>query len=101
VLPDFQGIGLGKYFLDAIGAGLVAQGLAVYATASHPAQVHNFNKSPNWEMIRQPSRVAKQGTTSSLSSRMGVSRARLTSSFRYRGEPDFELAQVLAPLPKK
>ena len=101
VLPDYQGIGLGKEFVSAISAGLVAQGLVVYITTNHPAQVHNLNKSPNWEMIRMPSRVAKQGKTSSLTSRMGVSRARLTSSFRYRGEPNMEIAQVLAPLPKK
>jgi energy-coupling factor transporter ATP-binding protein EcfA2 len=101
VLPDFQGIGLGRYFLDAIAAGLKAQDLVVYATASHPAQVHNFNKSSNWEVIRVPSRVAQQGKTSGLSARIGVSRARITSSFKYRGEPDTEIAKVLAPLPKK
>ena len=101
VLPDFQGIGLGKFFHERIAAGLVAQGLAVYATLTHPTQVHHLNKSPNWELIRMPSRVAKQGKTSSLSTRMGVSRARLTSSFRFRGEPDYEVAKILAPLPKK
>lgn len=101
VLPDFQGIGLGRIFLDKVGSGLVAQGFKVYATASHPAQVHNFNKSPSWEMIRPPSRVAKQGQTSSLSTRMGVSRSRVTSSFRFRGEPDHEIAKALAPVPRK
>jgi energy-coupling factor transporter ATP-binding protein EcfA2 len=101
VLPDFQGIGLGKYFHEQIASGLIAQGLAVYATASHPTQVHHLNKSPNWELIRLPSRVAKQGKTSSLSSRMGVSRSRITSSFRYRGAPNYDVAKVLAPLPKK
>lgn len=101
VLPDFQGIGLGRTFHERIASGLIAQGLSVYATASHPTQVHHLNKSPNWELIRMPSRVAKQGKTSSLSSRMGVSRARVTTSFKYVGAPDYEVAKVLAPLPKK
>ena len=99
VLPDYQGIGLGGRFVDAICAGLLAQGLSTYTTTSHPARVRALNKSPNWEMIREPSRVAQRGKTSSITGRLGLSRSRITTGFRYAGKPNEDIAKVLCPKP--
>lgn len=100
VLPDFQGIGLATKFMNAIAGGLKAQGLLTYITTSHPALIRALNYSDKWEMIRKPSRVAQRGRTSSLSSRIGLSRSRITSGFRYAGEEYPEVAKVLAPRPQ-
>lgn len=99
VLPDYQGIGLGGRFVDAICAGLKAQGLSTYTTTSHPARVRALNKSPNWEMIREPSRVAQRGKTSSITGRLGLSRSRITTGFRYAGASNEDIAKVLCPKP--
>lgn len=99
VLPDYQGIGLGGRFVDAVCAGLKAQGLSTYTTTSHPARVRALNKSSNWEMIRQPSRVAQRGKTSSITGRLGLSRSRITTGFRYAGAPNEDIAKVLCPKP--
>ena len=99
VLPDFQGIGLATKFMNAIAGGLKSQGLLTYITTSHPALIRALNYSDKWEMIRKPSRVAQRGRTSSISSRIGLSRSRITSGFRYAGEEYPEVAQVLSPRP--
>ena len=99
VLPDYQGIGLGNKFVDAVCAGLAAQGLSTYTTTSHPARVRALNKSKNWEMTREPSRVAQRGKTSSITGRLGLSRSRITTGFKYAGQPNEEIAKVLCPRP--
>lgn len=99
VLPDYQGIGIGNKFVDAVASGLKAQGLDLYTTTSHPARVRALNKSKNWEMIRQPSRVAQRGRTSSIAGRLGLSRSRITTGFKYAGESNLEIAKVLCPRP--
>jgi ABC-type lipoprotein export system ATPase subunit len=99
VLPDFQGIGLGGRFVDAVCSGLKAQGLDTYTTTSHPARVRALNKSPNWEMTREPSRVAQRGKTSSITGRLGLSRSRITTGFKFAGQPNPEIAKVLCPRP--
>jgi ABC-type Mn2+/Zn2+ transport system ATPase subunit len=99
VLPDYQGIGIGGKFVNAVCAGLKAQGLSTYTTTSHPARVRALNKSREWEMIREPSRVAQRGKTSSITGRLGLSRSRITTGFRYAGEPNEDIAKVLCPRP--
>lgn len=99
VLPDYQGIGIGGRFVNAVCAGLKGQGLDTYTTTSHPARVRSLNKSKEWEMIREPSRVGQRGKTSSLTGRLGLSRSRITTGFKYAGEPNIEIAKVLCPRP--
>lgn len=100
VMPDFQGVGISTKFMNAIAGGLKAQGLLTYITTSHPALIRALNHSKSWSMIRKPSRVAQRGRTSSISSRIGLSRSRITSGFIYAGESNEEIAKVLAPRPK-
>jgi ABC-type Mn2+/Zn2+ transport system ATPase subunit len=99
-LPDYQGIGIGNKFMNIIAAGLKAQGLETYITSSHPALMRSLNKSSNWEMIREPSRVSQRGKTSSLKGRLGLSRSRITAGFRYAGQSNEEIAKVLCPRPQ-
>ena len=99
VLPDYQGIGLGNKFVDMVCAGLKAQGLDTYTTTSHPARVRALNRSKNWEMTREPSRVAQRGKTSSITGRLGLSRSRITTGFKFAGQPNPEIAKVLCPRP--
>jgi GNAT superfamily N-acetyltransferase len=57
VLPDYQGIGIGGRFLEAIGDLYRADGLRVTITTGHPAMIGYLRCSPAWR-IRD---VAKGG----------------------------------------
>jgi hypothetical protein len=98
VLPDYQGVGIGNKFVDVICSGLKAQGLQVFTTTSHPARVRALNKSHNWELTRS-GRVPKIGKTSSMSINNSTSRARITTSFKYAGDANADIATLLCPRP--
>jgi Fe-S cluster assembly ATPase SufC len=48
VLPDFQGVGIGKVMLDFPAHWYFKQGFRVYDRASHPAVLAHWRHSPNW-----------------------------------------------------
>jgi ABC-type lipoprotein export system ATPase subunit/GNAT superfamily N-acetyltransferase len=101
VLPDFQGIGLGNKFMEAICGGLKSQGLKTYITTSHPALIRSLNFSKNWSMSRKPTRVPRAGKTSGFSATAPNSSSRITASFVYAGVERPELTSVMAPRPDK
>jgi GNAT superfamily N-acetyltransferase len=91
-LPDYQGIGLGAAMGDFVaGAFITYARKPVFITMLHPALVHSYARSPDWRLIRAPSRTAKIGKTSKIKG-MGktVSSTRLTTSFEYIGAPASE-----------
>jgi ABC-type lipoprotein export system ATPase subunit/GNAT superfamily N-acetyltransferase len=94
-LPDFQGIGVAGHMLDAVGGALRSQGTGLYITTSHPAMIRALHGRSTWNMNRKPSRVAKQGNTSTIKGKMDSSRSRLTASFRYIGPADDRLVGVV------
>lgn len=97
VLPDFQGIGLGTKFMDAISSALKAQGFDTYITTSHPALMKAMNYSKFWSLHRKPSRVGKAGKTSTAGSGASSSRGRITAGFKFIGESNNILLEILAP----
>lgn len=99
VLPDFQGIGLGIKFMDALCGSLLTQGFETYITTSHPAMMRALNHSKNWAVYRKPSRVSAVGKTSTQ--RLRTSGGRITAGFRFNGQLDDVLVNVLAPKPVK
>ncbi len=50
VLPDYQGIGLGHVFEEAVAQHYYDQGLTYRTTASHPAYVAAIARSPKWRI---------------------------------------------------
>ncbi len=50
-LPDYQGIGIGTAVLEAVAQWHRRQGHRVNCTASHPAIIAHFRKSPRWKAI--------------------------------------------------
>lgn len=95
VLPDFQGIGIANKFVNAVCSALKAQGFDTYTTTSHPARIRALNSSPDWEMVRKPSRVAKAGPNSQKG--LVTSGGRITVGFKFAGKPDTTLLPILAP----
>ncbi len=59
-LPDYQGIGIGTAVLEAVAELHRAEGHRVNCTASHPAVIAHWRKSPRWRVIH----VGKTGSAS-------------------------------------
>ena len=51
MLPDYQGIGIGMAVLEAVAQLHRQEGHRVNATASHPAVIAHWRKSPRWRAI--------------------------------------------------
>jgi len=59
-LPDYQGVGIGMAVLEAVAELHRAEGHRVNCTASHPAVIAHWRKSPRWRAIS----VNKTGSAS-------------------------------------
>ncbi len=82
VKPDYQGIGVGAAFMDAIADSYKQKGYRMSLVTSSPAFVLGLQKNPTWAMTRKPSRLAQPKTGDLKAS---ASSARLTASFEYVG----------------
>ncbi|HZZ73582.1 MAG TPA: GNAT family N-acetyltransferase [Pirellulales bacterium] len=82
-LPDFQGIGIGTRFLDAVADWHQAQGQRFSITAGHPALVSHLNRSPHWRTTGVKRR-GRRDNARSVKSYCG-SFGRAVVSFEYRG----------------
>ena len=50
VLPDYQGIGIGGHFLQAVAMHLTGMGFGVTLTTSHPAMLSALERSGRWKV---------------------------------------------------
>jgi GNAT superfamily N-acetyltransferase len=60
-LPDYQGVGIGSKFLDALAELYVQQGFRFSITASHPSVLSHCQRSEHWKAIN----VMKTGSNRS------------------------------------
>lgn len=88
VLPDFQGVAIGRALHDAVAAAHVCT-KSVIGVTSHPAMRDSLNRSQLWRCT-----AAQKPTFTSRTSTIGSapSRERYTYSFRYVGPRDREAA---------
>ena len=52
VLPDYQGIGVGRKFIDEVCRYYKERGWVINLTTTTPALVHSLKKSENWILKR-------------------------------------------------
>lgn len=89
VLPDYQGVGIGVRFINAVSGIIAGEGFNVNLTTTTPALVVALRRSQDWALVRKG--VAKQGDWASrpgmLHKQLGgaSSDKRPTFSFNYRG----------------
>lgn len=95
VLPDFQGIGIGREFNDFVAGAMKANGKNTTLVTGHPQMIRSLINSPNWKMTAKPRRTPKPGKTSSLYSSKTAATNRLVASFRYCGEARPELLSLV------
>lgn len=89
VLPDFQGIGIGRALMRFLGRQFTARDLKLAITTSHPAVVCLCRASSDWSClaVRRPrtDRTSDRGRPELRSRR---AQRRLVASFLYVGQPD-------------
>jgi GNAT superfamily N-acetyltransferase len=60
VLPDYQGVGIGVRFINAVAGLVVAEGHNVNLTTTTPALVGALKRSKAWTLVRKG--VVKMGS---------------------------------------
>jgi GNAT superfamily N-acetyltransferase len=84
-LPDYQGIGIGMRFVEAVAELHLEEGFRINVTSSHPALIRHCQRSPNWRT------VAVKKTGQSVASKRAAfaayrnSAGRAVASFEYHG----------------
>ena len=81
VLPDYQGVGIGKALLNFTAKYYTERGYIFTITTSNPALIHSLKKDENWKLVHlgrvTPNTGLKQLNKTSA-------RRRLTTSWMYR-----------------
>jgi ABC-type lipoprotein export system ATPase subunit/GNAT superfamily N-acetyltransferase len=95
VLPEFQGLGIGSAFSDAVAEIYHSRGLLYYSKTAHPAFGEHRNRSPLWQATstngksRAASYLNKDGTKRAMPGYGGTTverdAARVCYSHRYIG----------------
>jgi len=98
VLPEFQGMGIGTRFSDAIAEFYVSKGLRYFSKTAHPSFGEHREKSPLWrptstnKKSRLGSYLLKDGTARKMPGYGGTTTARdagrLCYSHEYIGKKD-------------
>lgn len=83
IMPDFQGIGIGKFFLSFIGNFYKQQNFRVIITTSSPALLISLKNSSDFKLTRQ-GRVSK--SLSATIPGIVASLKRVTTSWEYCGK---------------
>ena len=92
VLPDYQGIGIGMNFKNAVCDYIRHSGYdgIIWSVTTTPAQYHAQVKSPKWKLVRygRASRHFSKGTDTATRNRLwkNASTNRVTYSFVYIGD---------------
>lgn len=82
VLPDYQGIGLGKIVMNYVGEILKKENLKLGITTSQPSLNYSLKFDKKWKLIRI-GRVGKIGKTSIIKNDKTLSTNRITTSWIY------------------
>lgn len=92
VLPEFQGMGIGTRFSDAIAAMYVSKGMRYFSKTAHPSFGEHRQKSPLWRATstnlksRLGSYLNKDGTTRKMPGYGGTTTARDAGRLCYSHE---------------
>lgn len=99
VLPDYQGVGIGRHLVDYCAGTWASLGYRVFSGVGHPAEIASRQRDGNWRCTRAPAMSAPDTSKTGLAKRMNESRAlhRLRASFEWVG-PTIEAADARARL---
>ena len=83
VLPDFQGIGIGKQFLNAVSEIYYKQDFRVLLTTGALSFINSLSREKDWKLTRK---LGKVGESKGIL-KGSTSKNRETASFEYKNCP--------------
>lgn len=86
ILPDYQGIGLGTKFLEAVGDIYIKQGYRFSIVTSAKNMIYALRKNANWAMIRYSASKPSNNVKAIDYKRDSLRNKCKTASFLYRGK---------------
>lgn len=86
VLPDFQGMGIGPRFSDAMGQIHLEQGLRFFSRTSHPRLIDYILKSPLWKTTSKHKKLRTDITHKKVYNNHYADNKRLCGSFEFVGK---------------
>lgn len=86
ILPDYQGMGIGVRFSDAIGAIHIAQGHRYFSRTSHPRMADYRDKSALWRPTSKNRKLRNDITHKRVYNNHYADNKRICSSHEYIGE---------------
>lgn len=87
VFPDFQGVGIGTAFTNAVAQMFADEGKTFISTTSNPAMIFARSHSDKWKTTRigRTSRGSETGIMQNKHKKGSTSCNRITVSFEYKG----------------
>jgi GNAT superfamily N-acetyltransferase len=85
ILPDFQGMGIGVRFSDAIGQIYIEQGLRYFSRTAHPRMIWYRENSPLWKPTSKHKKLRTDITHKNIYNNFYADNKRLCGSFEYIG----------------
>lgn len=85
-LPDYQGIGIGNYLSDYMGAMCTSLGNKYISTTANPAMIYRRAHSNKWIMTKSPKLNSTGGRNRIASLAKTYADNRYTAAFEYVGE---------------
>lgn len=90
ILPDFQGMGIGVRFSDAIGQIHLEQGLRYFSRTAHPRFGYYREHSPLWKATSKNKKLRKDITHKNVYNSHYADNKRVCFSHEYVGKPKAE-----------
>ena len=88
VLPDFQGMGIGVRFSDAIGQIHIEQGHRYFSRTAHPRMIWYREHSDLWKPTSKHKKLRKDITHKNIFNNHYADNKRVCGSFEYIGLKD-------------
>ena len=85
ILPDYQGMGIGVRFSDAIGQIHVEQGLRYFSRTAHPRMIYYREHSPLWKPTSKHKKLRTDVTHKNIYNNHYTDNKRICGSFEFIG----------------
>lgn len=83
MLPEYQGLGIGRILCDEIAKHYSSYGKRYRETTSHPARIFSHKKNSNWRCVS----IGRQGKRPDTKKKLGASsNNRLVTSWEFKNE---------------
>lgn len=85
ILPDYQGLGVGVRFIDAVAQLHIDDGLKFYSRSAHPRMGYYMQHSPLWKPTSKNRKLRTDVTHENLFNNHYVDNKRVCFSYEYIG----------------